>query len=297
MNPQRSASTSSKGPGKNVLILGSLCVALIAGLVAYKIAANHRENLVERQKTALGVSFSASGTQDTSQIIAGALADAQINTLGATATNPFAVTPNDTMTDRISKQLFTSYLQSQQADGDITADSAAAIADDLVNNNIDVSQLPKQNTYTYNQTRIVAGSSKTPLQQYGNAVAAVIRTNFLIVSNNKARYSNDLIGLATIYKNIGAQLMTQPVPADLAQNHLILANSYAGASEAMKMISDQAKDPVKALLGVKTFKETGQVQAEIYTDLAQYFQTNGILFDSSEPGSLWNSFLVASTTK
>jgi uncharacterized protein YggL (DUF469 family) len=110
------------------------------------------------------------------------------------------------------------------------------------------------------------------------------------VANNKAKYNTDITALAEIYDRIGKTIIKQNAPAEISMEHSELANSYLLIAEAMKMIASQEKDPVRALLGVRTLQEVTVSQQQVLIKIAKYFNNNDIIFTSSDVGALWNSY-------
>ena len=110
-----------------------------------------------------------------------------------------------------------------------------------------------------------------------------------IISDNQKEYAQSLTKIANVYEQLGNELIKIKVPSQIASSHLSLANDYILTAEAFRMIEQQSKDPVKSLLGVKTAKTAGEDQDQMLTNISRYFKSNGIIFNKTDVGNMWNS--------
>ena len=175
----------------------------------------------------------------------------------------------------------------------IASNNSGAGVSDAVLSQINQNDLPSP-VFSTTQAKVFAPTSKNDIKQYGNNVASVIKAYYQQIANSPS-YENDLPGLAKIFKTIGYSIMEQKVPVNLMQEHTSLANSYVLSGQGMEMIADQTKDPVRALLGLKTLKETTQSQVEVLINIGTYFKNNDIIFEKGEAGTLWNQYLNISS--
>lgn len=278
----------STGPSRTVLILGTVCFSVVLMAVAYKVGTAQKDSVLN--PTVVGLHGTTTAPQ---QIVTNALQDAQINSLAlenATSSNPFDIQPGDTVSDRVTKKIFTGYLYAQQTDG-VTDQSSADVADAVISQ-ITQADLPSPQ-FVNSQTITFTPTSNLEIKNYGNITAGVIIGNLKIIANNKAKYENNIVAIAQIYKKIGNELIKQKTPADIVTAHTSLANSFVLMGQGMEMIAKQDTDPVNALLGVKTTKEVGQSQGDVLINIGAYFKKNDIIFASNETGSFWNPYINA----
>jgi hypothetical protein len=52
-------------------------------------------------------------------------------------------------------------------------------------------------------------------------------------------------------------------------------------------------DPLRGLVGLQTYESKLDELARVFTNIAQNLNKDGILFNKSEPGSIWQSFLTS----
>lgn len=280
-------SPSSGSPSKIILVTGAICLSVILASVAYKLTLSQKEASQSRNNNNI-VGFAGTST-DPADLVNNAIYDSQVALQAEQDKNPspFAIKSSDSVSDRVSKKLFTGYLYAQQVDG--VTDSSVGEVSDAVLSQISQNDLPEP-TFSTVQAKIFSPSSKEEIKQYGNSVASVIKAYYQQIANDP-RYKNDLLGLAKIFKVIGYSIMEQKVPVSLVQEHTSLANSYVLSGQGMEMIAAQSKDPVKALLGVKTLKEISISQVEVLIRMGTYFKNNDIIFGKGEAGALWNQYL------
>ncbi len=284
-------SPSTGGPSKVILVTGAICLSIILASLAYKLTLSQKASAIKNNNI-VGL---AGTTTDPADLVNNAIYDSQTASLAENASNtsPFAIKSDDSVSDRVSKKLFSGYLYAQQTDG-VTDDSVGQVSDAVLSQ-ITRNDLPEA-TFSTSQTKTFAPTSKDQIKQYGNDVASVIKAYYQEISNDP-KYEKDLIGLAKIFKLIGYSIMDQKVPVSLVREHTSLANSYVLTGQGMEMVGDQSKDPVRALLGVKTLKEISQSQTEVLISIGAYFNKNDIIFGNDEAGALWNQYLNTSSNE
>ena len=219
-----------------------------------------------------------------------ALEQAQIEAMATTTTNPFAANKNDTLTDRLSKNFFASYAQNQLAtNANPNTQTSDADAEALANNaiaSVDTSSMPKAK-YNLRSLTISSDATATEVHAYGNLFASIQAEEFKKISDNPNRYNNDLNAIAPIYRSIGERLAHIQVPVAVSVQHLQLVNDYILSADLFPLISAQSKDPLKALIAMREYKDASTRQSGLYTEIADYFQSNAILFNKTEPGFFW----------
>jgi hypothetical protein len=268
-----------KLPSKKILTLAASCIALVAILSAYRVA------LAMRQSRGTGSSISvATDASSANSKLQGALQDA--DEAQASSTNPFAPSPNDTMTDTLSKGIFSAYAQTQVADDDGTDEPDTDTAINQALSSVDTSTLPKPR-YSLNDITISSSIGAGDLRNYANQFATIQNTGFQLIANNPGKYNNDLNAIGTVYYSIGEQLIKMSVPSPLVEEHLEITNDFIFSADNFKLITQQDSDPMKALLALRHYKDANVAEDAAYTEIAYYLRSNGILFDQSEPGYMW----------
>lgn len=270
-------------PSNKTLILGALCLSIVASVGAFKIGEAKRLALAEDLKKQTAVYIDIQKTNNDGALLQEALRKIDIESaLGtSSAENPFAPSPNDTLTDTLAKNLFLSYADVQSGNSSRTDED---IANELVSS-INTSALPIA-PYTLGNISIFNPKSTTDIKIYGNAVGTIIKNNYMVIAQNKGI---KLQAIADIHKKIGAEIILVPVPASVAQQHLTIANNYALLGESFSIIAQEdKKDPLKSLLAIRIATDAADSLNTIYTQMTNYFSKNDIIFEKGEPGLFWS---------
>lgn len=273
-------------PNTKVLVLGAICISAIVITLAYKISLADQEKAALQSTNLMGTQGEDDSTLSSDQRIAGALYESRIASLGALASssNPFNPAPKDSLSDSLSKGVFAAYQQYEQSGGQMNEDDLASAA--LSGLNTD--GLP-QPIYSLNQISVFVPSTTDEIKNYANTFAKIYVVNVTPVAKNPEKYSSNLSGLAAIYKKVASDLIKIKTPLDVAQAQLNIANSFAMMAEAFPLVDGQTKDPVKALLGLRTVKEAMQSQVTMFTKISAYLKQNAILFEKGDAGIMWNT--------
>lgn len=269
-------------PHTRVLIIAAVCISVIGISLSYKVSTEQAK--LAEQNVTVSAGKTPEEIANDKKIIA-ALEEARIKSLGilASTTNPFAPTPKDTISDRFAKDVFAAYLEYDQK-------GKLPDPDSWVNNldYLDISDI-KKNKYTLAFLPVFSPQTKEEIKEYGNQFAKTYLETILPVDRDPVKYQSDVKNMTPIYRNIGENLMKLRVPSAVASEHLELANQYLKQADAFLLVSGEAKDPAKALLGLKVVQDGMQTQIEMFTRIKKYFKDNGILFESGEPGNFWNT--------
>lgn len=156
--------------------------------------------------------------------------------------------------------------------------------------------------YTLSSLSTVA-DSPTTLQSYGNAFIEVLlahpKANMqdTYVAVGSAVDTNDasqLKALETIgkeYEAITKELLSLPVPKTLSPLHLRIVNNFSQIAASFNDMRTVIGDPLRGFGGLQTYNALTAETARMFTNIAQSFAKNGILFTKDEPGSAWSAFL------
>lgn len=141
------------------------------------------------------------------------------------------------------------------------------------------------------------------LREYGNAAAGVIaqhpkasaRDTYLAigyaVDNNDATQLETLATIGKEYEAIAKDLLAVVVPQTLYPFHLQIINNFSRAAGSYADMQAILADPLRGFGGLQFYNDlTGEI-SRLFTNIAQTFSKNGILFTKDEPGIAWSSFL------
>ena len=278
-------SSSNNNSHNKVLILGAICISIIAGVVSYKVADYRSKQDEIKQKRAAGF-FNITGEKEDPTItkILSAIDSSELAAGTSTEEDPFTITDKDNSTSRLAKQVYSDYVNQEAGNSDLNVG-------DIANNAIgqlSSSDLPRSK-YGINSIAFTAGSSLEEIRLYGNNFAEIYMRNMRIIANNQQKYSNSLSEIASIYENISKELLKIKVPPQISSSHLAIVNNYQIIADSFRLINIQSQDPVKSLLGVKSSKEAIADNDQMFINISKYFKNNDIIFGNNEVGVIWNS--------
>ncbi len=270
-----------KLPSRNILILTSICVVLILCVVAVKLRYG---NIVKVPDFA---SLDYSADSNPSNMIDQAIQASEISALGGTTTaQDILSNPNDTLTDKLSKNLFTNYMAMQADDGSVDNNSQTNIVNGTLSN---ITPPAIDQKYPLSNLTTFIPKNSDDLHSYGNLVIQTIQNTLLtakdVSTNSDGTPSNDNI---IVYKKIAEALIKIKTPSALSFDFVSIINNYYSMYTTLDEINNYAKDPLKGLLAIKQYQAITQSQTTLFTDMASYFKNNGIIFSNNEPGNAWN---------
>ena len=170
-----------------------------------------------------------------------------------------------------------------------------------------VSQIQQTNipskTYTADDLTVVPDSTST-IRQYGNDVIKVLATHpkasvgstLQILGayiNNKTNHLNQLTPIGKEYAALAEDFTKVPVPQSEATYDLALINTYAQMADTYPNMSALASDPLRALAGLQMFNANETNAQNLFINIAQVLDKNGIIFSKDEPGAAWAALLSA----
>lgn len=271
-------------PGNRVLILGAICLSIVAAIGAYTIGEKRREAMQSQAQKQSVVYIDLQGTNEGSILLDQTLQKLSTEALLGTSTsqNPFTPSPDDTLTDRLAKEVFLTYA-GQEAGTEHRSEEQ--IVNSIISQ-IDTSVLP-QSVFSLVHVNMFAPRTDEEIHAYGNTVGSIIKDHYVVIANSKKEIQ--LAEIGEIHKKIGNEIIKVRVPAAIAQQHLALANAYVVLGESFIIIAtDEKKDPLKSLLAIRTAKDAAENLDTNSKEINSYFNKNAILFTNDEAGIIWS---------
>jgi hypothetical protein len=157
-------------------------------------------------------------------------------------------------------------------------------------------------SYTANDVTVVPASNAS-LHTYGNNVmqalgaypaaseqATLLSIDYAVEGGDNTQGAK-LASIGAAYKAAAMALLAVPVPQTLVPLHLEMVNNLVSISATYADMQTISSDPLRGLVGLKTYESLMDAGARLFTNMAQEFSKDGILFTKDEPGSAWNMFL------
>ncbi|MEI8337832.1 MAG: hypothetical protein WCF92_01645 [bacterium] len=198
-------------------------------------------------------------------------------------------TDNANTSDLVSRSLYAGYLSLSQ-NGDSSADSQKSLASGIASQAV---QAFTYDTFSPENLKIISSPSKEEIKFYATSLAT-IQNNILADMAKESSLSKNiqLTKISQIYKNAAKNVYDLPVPVDIANSSLNIANNYNIVSSVYNNLANADKDPVTATISLKYFQQAEVAQRPSINALANYFQDSGIIFTSDDVGIYWNQFVT-----
>lgn len=273
----------NKNSHRNVFIIAAICLSVLAGVLSYKLA-EYKQNS-DREKSILSVFNITGDKQDSdSQKIQEAIDRvANKDILSTDIDDPFVITSKDSATDRFIKQFYSDYVHQEAGVSDLTASDVANNAMSQLSSG----DMPRAK-YGLKDITIFGNTTPENIRLYGNTFAEIYFRNMSKIANDQAKYSSNLLEVAKVYENFSKELLKTKVPVEISNSHLAIVNNYQILADSFKLINEQSSDPVRALLGVRSAKNTTEENDTMFINISKYFKNNGIIFTKGEMGYIWN---------
>jgi hypothetical protein len=136
---------------------------------------------------------------------------------------------------------------------------------------------------------ITIGGPQASLDSYGRSVSSLrdeyfgrFRAEMLSSSASSPddpRFLDLLSTAEGYYRIMATQLISTPVPAELAQIHLLLINNYRESAEALVALRELDSDPVKGIAGFSTYQRLQEAELSILSVIQTELAKSGILFN------------------
>ncbi|MCC7004967.1 hypothetical protein IT397_03565 [Candidatus Nomurabacteria bacterium] len=196
---------------------------------------------------------------------------------------------SNTWTGQLSKDFLNQYIELNSANT-LNEGTEQDLAQNLASNY----QKDMSVTYYYStDLKTFSSLNIQKIKDYGNIFIA---TEGVVQKDFYNKYGANLSPLVTaeMFRKIASELAKIEVPEELSLVHLKIINNDYNMYLALKNIaaSEQAsqRDALKELSWFKVYKDITEAQPKLYTEIAKYFNKNGIIFSNTEEGYSWSSF-------
>jgi hypothetical protein len=164
-----------------------------------------------------------------------------------------------------------------------------------------LSHVPQTSVKSYALTdlTIASSSSKSAIHDYANALmvtlnvhtkASMQETLVIVGTAIDSQNSDELKKLVPIeadYDALTKDLLKVSVPQTLSPLHLQIVNNFSALTESYTDMAHLIDDPVRGLAGMQNYRALTGETRRVFTNVAQEFVKDGILFASGEPGAGW----------
>lgn len=185
-------------------------------------------------------------------------------------------------TDRIARQLFTltsALGQSEEVDSATLQSIAATLGNSVdikaVTNHYSLKDIQTTQTTLPNLQAYTATLKKVLAKYDTNTPDIEILATAL--QNEDPSTLPELAQTATTYQKLAKELVAMKVPLGLAQDHLMLTNSFAGIATSFIYMTELNDNSLKALVGVAIYKNYSTKLTAATGNINSYLTQYGIL--------------------
>lgn len=286
-------------PSKKILPVFLACVIAGGGVAvaaAYKTPAQPDPRLIVETPQTQTPTFPNDDSWKKTLAVVATSTDA--STDDASSTDSAAST---TLTESISKELLSSYLEQTQNGGQVTDDFENNLVNKLVDDSSNSVAATNAKVYTADDIKVSNNNSIAAIRLYGNALGeAIIKntsattTDQLLIYDNAAN-NNDpgsvsaIIPIIESYQKTLTAFLSITVPSNAVNLHINLINSYSQIIAADEMLIKYPTDPVLSMYGLKQYDDASKM---LYSSIQAYpvfFTTQGALFSPNEAGYMLSS--------
>lgn len=279
-------------------------------LVSYASKDTDSDGLPDWQESLYGTdpgnAHSVNASVTDSEAVAQGLVQPKFKTATSSAPSASSIPGPDsgptTLTDQFGKDLFGQYLLSVGKGQPSSAEVAA-----FVEQGVAVLKQNHATPDTFNQGQVkVFGTGPDALLSYAATVEKIItrvdagKSKDELSYFSDAVYKNDAKALSMVkkyssdYATAGRALMGVAVPKELATAHLKLANGLMQVSESLGDMSVIQTDPLRAMLGMATYKDTSTEGRDALKDMSQVFKSENVQPEAGTAGSTFYHYLSVS---
>lgn len=269
---------SKKYPRKQTVIIFVVCLAIVISAMYYSSKNNQQNNTSIKSNIGLTTGYSTSS--ESLKIDSSAFSDWKKQFASSTIAREVGKIDNKelTQTDRLGRELFTKFVELNQADllNDNTV--ITETANNLISSNI----APQESVvYTDKDLKIISSKDLVSLNNFSIAVANAINEYSITknestiigeyLSNSDPNVLKGIDPIIANYKKIISSLLAIPTPQIMVTSELRLINAYSVLLASATDLRTMGTDPVRGLSGISSHitgaKEIISSIKEIYDNL------------------------------
>lgn len=193
-----------------------------------------------------------------------------------------------TVSEGAATSLISNYFALKQS-GQDSPENKAELTTQIAEQAKILSEIP--NEYSITDVRTFPDFEKEKVKEYGNNFATIVVNYYAAFSKIKGSSDKEYIGnVATVFSSFAHELSKMPIPRGNLDTHLEFINNIAKINVALTTLNQSEKDPLMALFILSEYESISNNQPQLFSAIANYFKSNGIIFSDSEQGAMWNNF-------
>jgi hypothetical protein len=189
----------------------------------------------------------------------------------------------DSVTDSVSQDLFSYYIQTKEESGFLDSGDFENIAEYIAGDVFESNLL--KDKYSIDSIGVFSDSDIVAVEKYANDFGRIYLDFVDSVDNSP----EELEYLAPLFVNLSKSLVLIKAPNSLKSTHLEIVNNFYNSAVAMIILNDYEKDPVKASVSAQIYRSLEDRRPQLFTTIGTYILRSDIIFDNEDIESLWQN--------
>lgn len=192
------------------------------------------------------------------------------------------------LTEGVTTTYTKNYLALQQ-NGSLNKDANQELATNIAEDAREIAEIA--NKYTVFDLQTASNLDKEKIKQYGNRFVEITieyHAALTVIENPDPETYVNLVAL--VFENFANDLSKLEVPNGAVDAHLSFINNVYKASVSLRRLNNYETDPLLALYALEEYQSLSNKQEQAFISLANYFESNDILFSEDEAGEMWMQF-------
>jgi len=207
--------------------------------------------------------------------------------------------PPTTLTGQLGIDFIEDYIRSKNAG------LFGSSKEEVVQRTVDVmTQRATYDIYDIPDITILNEWDDSSIRDYGNTAALIITNNNIDGSRGEIailsqalgevspdqQYMDELAAISEAYKTMRDQMLTIPVPAIMAKQHLDFINTYNALYESIKAMSISTEDPAFTLIRIKRYQDDATGLKFVMENMYTTLEPHADLFTAEDPALIFAFF-------
>lgn len=192
-----------------------------------------------------------------------------------------------TVTEKLSIDLFSQYLNLKKSN-ELTEEKQTELVSSVAKNAVEGAEIKD---FYFKENLNTVQSTPESVKKYGDDFAQVsIKYYTKLDSLKNLPEDSYLREISAVYADFASELAQINTPGVTADVHIKIVNRIYQTGTLIKTLIDAKTDPLVVMVAIGHHQKVVASDAQLYTSLAEYFKSNGIIFDNASTIRFWNYF-------
>jgi hypothetical protein len=192
-----------------------------------------------------------------------------------------------TVIEKLSVDLFSQYLNLKK-NNELTEEKQTELVSSAAKTAVEGAEIKD---FYFKENLNIAQSTIESVEKYGDDFAQVsIKYYTKLDSLKSLPEAAYLKAISDVYFDFSSELAQIDTPGVAADVHIKIVNRIYQTGTLIRTLVDSKTDPLVIMVAIGHHQKVVDSDAQLYTSLAEYFKTNGIIFDNATTIRFWNYF-------